>query len=101
MNVSTIHTTDKDVLCFVFLLDPGKFNFTPRLFHLSAQSEMFKGVELISPSHVNGVVTAMPFLQDKLYDVPHPGESKQVRTTPQTQMHKHIQTVRRISVVTC
>ncbi|XP_057202957.1 supervillin isoform X2 [Triplophysa rosa] len=54
------------------LQDPGKFNFTPRLFHLSAQSGMFKGVELISPSHVNGVITAMPFLQDKLYDVPHP-----------------------------
>ncbi|XP_065124619.1 supervillin isoform X2 [Paramisgurnus dabryanus] len=54
------------------LQDPGKFNFTPRLFHLSAQSGTFKGEELISPSHVNGVITAMPFLQDKLYDVPHP-----------------------------
>ncbi|XP_073713197.1 supervillin isoform X3 [Misgurnus anguillicaudatus] len=54
------------------LQDPGKFNFTPRLFHLSAHSGTFKGVELISPSHVNGVITAMPFLQDKLYDVPHP-----------------------------
>ncbi|XP_016122876.1 supervillin-like isoform X2 [Sinocyclocheilus grahami] len=54
------------------LQDPGKFNFTPRLYHLSAQSGTFKGVELISPSHVNGVITAMPFLQDKLYAVPHP-----------------------------
>ncbi|XP_051571140.1 supervillin-like isoform X2 [Myxocyprinus asiaticus] len=54
------------------LQDPGKFNFTPRLFHLSAQSGTFKGVELISPSHVNGVITAMPFLQDKIYAVPHP-----------------------------
>ncbi|XP_067274939.1 supervillin isoform X2 [Pseudorasbora parva] len=54
------------------LQDPGKFNFTPRLFHLSAQSGTFKGVEFISPSHVNGVITAMPFLQDKLYAVPHP-----------------------------
>ncbi|KAK9977888.1 hypothetical protein ABG768_019672 [Culter alburnus] len=54
------------------LQDPGKFNFTPRLFHMSAQSGTFKGVELISPSHVNGVITAMPFLQDKLYAVPHP-----------------------------
>ncbi|XP_016297127.1 supervillin-like isoform X2 [Sinocyclocheilus anshuiensis] len=54
------------------LQDPGKFNFTPRLYHLSAQSGTFKGVELISPSHVKGVITAMPFLQDKLYAVPHP-----------------------------
>ncbi|KTF74790.1 hypothetical protein cypCar_00027995, partial [Cyprinus carpio] len=54
------------------LQDPGKFNFTPRLYHLSTQSGTFKGVELISPSHVNGVITAMPFLQDKLYAVPHP-----------------------------
>uniref|UniRef100_A0A8C1P4U6 Supervillin-like n=1 Tax=Cyprinus carpio TaxID=7962 RepID=A0A8C1P4U6_CYPCA len=54
------------------LQDPGKFNFTPRLYHLSAQSGTFKGVELISPSHGNGVITAMPFLQDKLYAVPHP-----------------------------
>lgn len=27
---------------------------------------------------MNGVITAMPFLQEKLYAVPHPGESKQV-----------------------
>lgn len=27
---------------------------------------------------MSGVITAMPFLQDKMYDVPHPGESKQV-----------------------
>lgn len=54
------------------LQDPGKFNFTPRLYHLSAQSGTFKGVELISPSNMSGVITAMPFLQDKMYDVPHP-----------------------------
>ncbi|XP_051988644.1 supervillin-like isoform X3 [Xyrauchen texanus] len=54
------------------LQDPGKYKFTPRLFHLSAQSGTFKGVELISPSHVNGVITAMPFLQDKMYAIPHP-----------------------------
>ncbi|KAK7174567.1 hypothetical protein R3I93_001696 [Phoxinus phoxinus] len=54
------------------LQDPSKFNFTPRLFHLSAQSGTFEGAELISPSHVSGVITAMPFLQDKLYSVPHP-----------------------------
>ncbi|XP_051573326.1 supervillin-like isoform X2 [Myxocyprinus asiaticus] len=54
------------------LQDPGKFNFTPRLFHLSAHSGTFKGVELISPSHVNGVISAMPILQDKIYAMPHP-----------------------------
>lgn len=61
----------------ILFLDPGKFNFTPRLYHLSAQSGTFIGEELISPSYVNGVITAMPFLQEKLYAVPHPGESKQ------------------------
>ncbi|KAG1968457.1 supervillin [Pimephales promelas] len=54
------------------LQDPGKFHFTPRLFHLSAQSGTFEGAEFISPSHVSGVIMAMPFLQDKLYSVPHP-----------------------------
>lgn len=54
------------------LQDPGKFNFTPRLFHLSAQSGTFEGLELISPSHANGVITAMPFFEDKLYTVPQP-----------------------------
>ncbi|XP_028842753.1 supervillin isoform X2 [Denticeps clupeoides] len=54
------------------LQDPGKFNFTPRLFHLSAQSGDFRGVELISPYRVAGVVMAMPFLQESLYAVPQP-----------------------------
>ncbi|XP_073800978.1 supervillin isoform X21 [Danio rerio] len=54
------------------LQDPGKFNFTPRLFHLSAQSGSFEGLELVSPCRANGVITAMPFLQDKLYTVPQP-----------------------------
>ncbi|KAF7697854.1 hypothetical protein HF521_004364 [Silurus meridionalis] len=54
------------------LQDPGKYNFTPRLFYLSAQSEMFKGVELLCASGATGVVTAMPFFQDCLYSVPQP-----------------------------
>ncbi|XP_030649796.1 supervillin [Chanos chanos] len=54
------------------LQDPGKYQFTPRLFHFSVQSGTFKGEELINPARVTGVVTAMPFLQRRLYSVPHP-----------------------------
>ncbi|XP_026772120.3 supervillin isoform X2 [Pangasianodon hypophthalmus] len=54
------------------LQDPGKYNFTPRLFHLSAQSGMFKGEELLCASRATGVITAMPFFQDCLYSVPQP-----------------------------
>ncbi|KAM9457917.1 supervillin isoform 2-T2 [Clarias gariepinus] len=54
------------------LQDPGKYNFTPRLFYLSAQSGMFKGEELLCASRATGVVTAMPFIQDFLYSVPQP-----------------------------
>ncbi|XP_053472157.1 supervillin isoform X4 [Ictalurus furcatus] len=54
------------------LQDPGKYNFTPRLFHLNVQSGMFKGEELLCASRAPGVVTAMPFFQDCLYSVPQP-----------------------------
>ncbi|XP_027016917.2 supervillin isoform X5 [Tachysurus fulvidraco] len=54
------------------LQDPGKYNFTPRLFHLSAQSGVFKGEELECASRATGVVTAMPFFQECLYSVPQP-----------------------------
>ncbi|XP_036445253.1 supervillin isoform X4 [Colossoma macropomum] len=54
------------------LQDPGKYTFTPRLFHLSAQSGTFKGEELLSPSRAAGVVSAMPFFQDCLYSVQQP-----------------------------
>ncbi|XP_072549807.1 supervillin [Salminus brasiliensis] len=54
------------------LQDPGKYNFTPRLFHLSAQSGTFKGEELLSPSRATGVVIAMPFFQRCLFSVPQP-----------------------------
>lgn len=36
---------------------------------------MFKGEELLCASRATGVVTAMPFYQDRLYSVPQPGES--------------------------
>eukprot|EP00063_Salmo_salar_P073101 XP_014047936.1 PREDICTED: supervillin-like isoform X1 [Salmo salar] len=54
------------------LQDPGKYNFTPRLFHLSARSGTFQGEELQSPARLPGVVMAMPFVQESLYFVPQP-----------------------------
>ncbi|XP_046895025.1 supervillin isoform X3 [Hypomesus transpacificus] len=54
------------------LQDPGKYNFTPRLFHLSAGSGTFRGEELQSPGRLPGVVMAMPFVQESLYSVPQP-----------------------------
>ncbi|XP_071027812.1 supervillin-like isoform X14 [Oncorhynchus clarkii lewisi] len=54
------------------LQDPGKYNFTPRLFHLSGRSGTFQGEELQSPARLPGVVMAMPFIQESLYFVPQP-----------------------------
>ncbi|XP_063759964.1 supervillin isoform X3 [Eleginops maclovinus] len=54
------------------LQDPGKYNFTPRLFHLSASSGSFQAVELQSPSRLPGVVMPSPFVQESLYSVPQP-----------------------------
>ncbi|XP_049416405.1 supervillin isoform X2 [Epinephelus fuscoguttatus] len=54
------------------LQDPGKYNFTPRLFHLSASSGSFQAKELQSPTRLPGLVMAMPFVQESLYSVPQP-----------------------------
>ncbi|XP_060717013.1 supervillin isoform X1 [Tachysurus vachellii] len=54
------------------LQDPGKYNFTPRLYRLSASSGTFEGEEQLSPSRVLGSVMAMPFLQENLYSTPQP-----------------------------
>uniref|UniRef100_A0A3B4VL01 Supervillin c n=1 Tax=Seriola dumerili TaxID=41447 RepID=A0A3B4VL01_SERDU len=54
------------------LQDPGKYNFTPRLFHLSASSGSFQGEELQSPGRLPGLVMAMPFVQESLYSVQQP-----------------------------
>ncbi|XP_029293188.1 supervillin isoform X3 [Cottoperca gobio] len=54
------------------LQDPGKYNFTPRLFHLSASSGSFQAVELQSPTRLPGLVMASPFVQESLYSVPQP-----------------------------
>ncbi|KAM3597633.1 uncharacterized protein V6R79_007213 [Siganus canaliculatus] len=54
------------------LHDPGKYNFTPRLFHLSAASGSFQAEELQSPARLPGIVMAMPFVQESLYSAPQP-----------------------------
>lgn len=56
------------------LSDPGKYNFTPRLFHLSASAG---AAELQGATRLPGVVAPMPFVQETLYSVPQPGDSKQ------------------------
>jgi len=62
---------------FCLLADPGKYNFTPHLFHLSASSGRFQAKELQSPMRVPDVVMAMPFIQESLYSAPQPGEKIQ------------------------
>ncbi|XP_051529796.1 supervillin-like isoform X2 [Myxocyprinus asiaticus] len=54
------------------LQDPGKYNFTPRLFGLSASGGTFQGEEQFGPTQVTGAVMAMPFLQENLYLAPQP-----------------------------
>ncbi|XP_024128826.1 supervillin isoform X3 [Oryzias melastigma] len=54
------------------LQDPGKYNFTPRLFHLTTSSGRFQAKELLSRSRLPGLVMAMPFNQESLYSVPQP-----------------------------
>lgn len=58
------------------MADPGKYNFTPRLFHLSASSGSFQAEELQSPMQMPGLVMAMPFVQESLYSVTQPGENR-------------------------
>lgn len=54
--------------------DPGKYNYTPRLFRLSASSGVFEGEELLYAARVPEGVMAMPFLQEKLYSAQQPGQ---------------------------
>ncbi|XP_075275757.1 supervillin isoform X17 [Opisthocomus hoazin] len=54
------------------LQDPGKFNFTPRLFSLSSSSGEFSATEYVYPSRDPGVINSMPFLQEDLYTAPQP-----------------------------
>ncbi|CAJ1081059.1 supervillin isoform X1 [Xyrichtys novacula] len=54
------------------LQDPGKYNYTPRLFRLSASSGVFEGEEKLYPARVTEGVMAMPFLQENLYSAQQP-----------------------------
>uniref|UniRef100_UPI0037E88F87 supervillin n=1 Tax=Semicossyphus pulcher TaxID=241346 RepID=UPI0037E88F87 len=54
------------------LQDPGKFNFTPRLFQLSSTSGDFVANEFFHPSRASDVVSSLPFLQEDLYNAPQP-----------------------------
>lgn len=53
--------------------DPGKYNYTPRLFHLSASSGLFEGQEKFYSARVMEGIMAMPFLQENLYSAQQPG----------------------------
>uniref|UniRef100_A0A4W3HJY2 Supervillin n=1 Tax=Callorhinchus milii TaxID=7868 RepID=A0A4W3HJY2_CALMI len=54
------------------LQDPGKFNFTPRLFILSSSSGEFVATEYLYPSRDSAKVNSMPFLQEDLYTAQQP-----------------------------
>ncbi|XP_069554175.1 supervillin a isoform X8 [Brachyistius frenatus] len=54
------------------LQDPGRFNFTPRLYQLSSSSGEFTAVEFLYPSRDPKQVNSMPFLQEDLYSASQP-----------------------------
>uniref|UniRef100_A0A3Q3R242 HP domain-containing protein n=1 Tax=Monopterus albus TaxID=43700 RepID=A0A3Q3R242_MONAL len=54
------------------LQDPGKFNFTPRLFQLSSTSGDFVATEFFHLSGAPDLVSSLPFLQEDLYNAPQP-----------------------------
>ncbi|KAG7526289.1 supervillin-like isoform X12 [Solea senegalensis] len=54
------------------LQDPGKFNFTPRLFQLSSTSGEFVATEFFHMSRAPDLVSSLPFLQEDLYNAPQP-----------------------------
>ncbi|XP_029002852.1 supervillin a isoform X5 [Betta splendens] len=54
------------------LQDPGRFNFTPRLYQLSSTSGEFAAVEFLYPARDPQLVNSMPFLQDDLYEASQP-----------------------------
>jgi len=69
-----LKTADNLDLCvFYCFSDPGKFNFTPRLFQLSSASGEFVAVEFVYPSREPNLVNSMPFLQEDLYTATQPG----------------------------
>lgn len=61
---------------FSLFVDPGKFNFTPRLFQLSSSSGEFVAQEFFNPSRAADLVCSLPFLQEDLYSAPQPGKKR-------------------------
>ncbi|XP_056869155.1 supervillin a isoform X15 [Takifugu flavidus] len=54
------------------LQDPGRFNFTPRLYQLSSSSGQFTAVEFLYPARDSKKVNSMPFLEEDLYTASQP-----------------------------
>ncbi|KAM6908075.1 supervillin a [Lycodopsis pacificus] len=54
------------------LQDPGRFNFSPRLYQLSSSSGEFAAVEFLYPARDPKEVASMPFLQEDLYAASQP-----------------------------
>ncbi|XP_072234435.1 supervillin-like isoform X2 [Leuresthes tenuis] len=54
------------------LQDPGRFNFTPRLYQLCSSSGEFAAVEFLYPAREPTQVNSMPFLQEDLYAASQP-----------------------------
>ncbi|XP_015231014.1 PREDICTED: supervillin [Cyprinodon variegatus] len=54
------------------LQDPGRFNFTPRLYQLTSSSGEFTAVEFLYPARDPEQVNSMPFLQEDLYGASQP-----------------------------
>ncbi|KAM9416444.1 supervillin-like isoform 10-T10 [Salvelinus alpinus] len=54
------------------LQDPGKFNFTPRLYQLSSTSGEFIAMEFFYPARITEEVNSLPFLQEDLYTASQP-----------------------------
>ncbi|KAI4806807.1 hypothetical protein KUCAC02_017605 [Chaenocephalus aceratus] len=54
------------------LQDPGRFNFSPRLYQLSSSSGEFAAVEFLYPARDPKLVNSMPFLQEDLYSDSQP-----------------------------
>ncbi|KAM4606698.1 supervillin a isoform 3-T3 [Polymixia lowei] len=54
------------------LQDPGRFNFTPRLYQLSSSSGEFAATEFLFPARDPQQVNSLPFLQEDLYTASQP-----------------------------
>lgn len=78
-------------LSFLFCVsDPGKFNFTPRLFHLSSTSGEFAAREFFHPSRDPERVSSLPFLQEDLYNAPQPSEARRHTCPKQSATSPHV-----------